>query len=655
MSITSLPTEVISIICSHLQLPEGEMLRLSCRVLYERSLDHFSDRYFKSIRFIVTSDSLRELEDLAGSDDIRKRVQELWMIPTVFEGFHDRTLKNMGELSVSSKSCRLAEGEELKARYTTYKAMVADNSNLLESEAFGVRLRKCLERFENLDTIGLAHYTTSFLLDPRQQKVRFLGWRHLISQIDFRFTQRSLTWLRGTASQVRKVNSSALSRLLQALSGSGRKIKTLHTCNADYCADIAPDIELNGVQYNSLIPLLDRLEDLHLCIAVENMTWLNLITNVAPHLQRLTLSHAQNIAYNSRPYKAGDFYDKLELNRLKQLHLHQIHITSHSLKSMLIKSKGTLTHLKLFEPTSATPYMPSVTYTELQAGVENTPWKDLFDTFAEELSLQRCYIGKISCGTDDISIKAIDGRTKPSEYATFDAAKNGLSFREWVNRLSPVLSSFAPSTFSSTYEDQEDRKEDTANLVTFMKELKEACGDKYSISATLPSSYYYLKDFDVKGMSKYLDFFNFMSYGIHGTWDGNSEWTSVINSHTNLTVNLGLGFYGRSFTLKDTSCTTPGCLLDTTDFVNGGGAPGQCTDSSGILSDYEINRILEQYDPKVIYNEQAGVNWITWDSNQWCVQNWSLETYSHKASRRSPIYSRSAGELWSQEGRFECL
>jgi hypothetical protein len=74
--------------------------------------------------------------------------------------------------------------------------------------------------------------------------------------------------------------------------------------------------------------------------------------------------------------------------------------------------------------------MPSVTYTELQAGMENTPWKDLLDIFAEELSLQRCYIGKISCGTDDISIKAIDGRTKPSEYATFDAAKNDLSLRE---------------------------------------------------------------------------------------------------------------------------------------------------------------------------------------------------------------------------------
>lgn len=46
----------------------------------------------------------------------------------------------------------------------------------------------------------------------------------------------------------------------------------------------------------------------------------------------------------------------------------------------------------------------------------------------------------------------------------------------------------------------------------------------------------YLKGFDVKGMSEYVDYFNFMSYDIHGTWDGESEYTSPdINPHTNLT------------------------------------------------------------------------------------------------------------------------
>ncbi|GAB1211409.1 hypothetical protein ATERTT37_000523 [Aspergillus terreus] len=177
---------------------------------------------------------------------------------------------------------------------------------------------------------------------------------------------------------------------------------------------------------------------------------------------------------------------------------------------------------------------------------------------------------------------------------------------------------------------------DTENFVTFLKELKAACGDTYQITATLPSSYWYLKGFDIKGMSQYVDHFNFMSYDIHGTWDGNSEYTSsVVNPHTNISeiadglnllwrnnidpakVLLGLGFYGRSFTLKDTTCTTPGCPFDKSAYEAGGATPGKCTGTSGILSNYEINRVLEQYSPDVIYSDEAAVNWITWNENQW--------------------------------------
>lgn len=87
----------------------------------------------------------------------------------------------------------------------------------------------------------------------------------------------------------------------------------------------------------------------------------------------------------------------------------------------------------------------------------------------------------------------------------------------------------------------------------------------------------YLKGFDISGMAPYVDYFNFMSHDIHGAWDGNSQWTSsVVDPHTNLTeiseglsllwrkivdpvkVLLGLGFYGRSFTLAENSCATPG-------------------------------------------------------------------------------------------------
>lgn len=84
-------------------------------------------------------------------------------------------------------------------------------------------------------------------------------------------------------------------------------------------------------------------------------------------------------------------------------------------------------------------------------------------------------------------------------------------------------------------------------------------------------------------------------------------------------VLLGLGYYGRSFTLKDPSCDMPGCAFDKTEDSAGGGKAGKCTNTTGILTDYEIERVIKQYNPDVTYNEQAAVNWMTWDSNQWYV------------------------------------
>jgi GH18 family chitinase len=117
------------------------------------------------------------------------------------------------------------------------------------------------------------------------------------------------------------------------------------------------------------------------------------------------------------------------------------------------------------------------------------------------------------------------------------------------------------------------------------------------ISATLPSSYWYLQHFDLPGMEKYLDWFNMMSYDIHGVWDSASVWAGpYVRPHTNLTeidaglqllwrvnvdpakVVLGLGWYGRSFTLSDPSCNKPWCTF------TAGGKAGPCSGESGILS-----------------------------------------------------------------------
>lgn len=41
---------------------------------------------------------------------------------------------------------------------------------------------------------------------------------------------------------------------------------------------------------------------------------------------------------------------------------------------------------------------------------------------------------------------------------------------------------------------------------------------------------------------------------------------------------LGMGFYGRSFKLKDTKCWKPGCAF------TGPGDKGECTNTAGFLS-----------------------------------------------------------------------
>lgn len=89
---------------------------------------------------------------------------------------------------------------------------------------------------------------------------------------------------------------------------------------------------------------------------------------------------------------------------------------------------------------------------------------------------------------------------------------------------------------------------------------------------------------------------------------------------------LGLGFYGRSFTLSDLSCTVPGRP------VAGRVDLGECTASTGILSNYEIDRIItERYKPNVVYNETA----LT--TNMHDTVNGRPETAAFDKVHKSPI------------------
>jgi hypothetical protein len=193
ISLISLPIELVNRTCSYLEQPDWAALRLSCRSLYAKSSDAFADRYFKSICFIATSEGNRQLEELAQSETVRVRVRQLWMIPTVFDSRHGRSLAEFRgspygrTTSVVKKSLgrnrhirdRRNDDALLDAallpRYAIYQAIEADHLALLESNTLGSRLHTCFASFRNLESVGLKHYATDFLLDRRQADFRYLG------------------------------------------------------------------------------------------------------------------------------------------------------------------------------------------------------------------------------------------------------------------------------------------------------------------------------------------------------------------------------------------------------------------------------------------------------------------------------------------------
>ncbi|KAL7929519.1 glycoside hydrolase superfamily [Trichoderma chlorosporum] len=174
--------------------------------------------------------------------------------------------------------------------------------------------------------------------------------------------------------------------------------------------------------------------------------------------------------------------------------------------------------------------------------------------------------------------------------------------------------------------------DDFANFPTFMQNLRAAMnksGYLFGLTATTPSSYWYLREFDIVSLSQTLDWFNVMTYDLHGTWDGTDPYIGqVALAHTNLTeirqtfdlfwrnninpdkITMGLGFYGRSFTMADPSCMSAGCPF------SDGGKPGPCSQSSGTLTASEIRSIIAE-GATVTLDPVAAVEIVTWDNDQW--------------------------------------
>ncbi|KAK0569581.1 hypothetical protein OC861_000761 [Tilletia horrida] len=173
---------------------------------------------------------------------------------------------------------------------------------------------------------------------------------------------------------------------------------------------------------------------------------------------------------------------------------------------------------------------------------------------------------------------------------------------------------------------------DRANYVKFMTSLNNAFksgGRSYGVTWTAPSSYWYLQHFDLQGLTAVTDWINLMTYDLHGVWDGVDPYIGpYLLAHTNLSeimqsvdlfarneipmskITLGMGFYGRSFTMADPSCSDPGCPF------SGAGRPLGSSVEGGTESYADILTFIADGGVSV-FDEQAAVKYLTYGGDQW--------------------------------------
>ncbi|KAI1182685.1 chitinase [Nemania serpens] len=235
----------------------------------------------------------------------------------------------------------------------------------------------------------------------------------------------------------------------------------------------------------------------------------------------------------------------------------------------------------------------------------------------------------------------------PTQTTFSDIAASPAHTKTFLDSLVQMMNTYGLDGVDIDWEypaadDRAGRPEDFKNIVTFVKSIHERMkADKRGNSMAIPASYWYLQHFDIKKLESYVDWFNLMSYDMHGSWDIDNKFTGpYANSHTNMTeiqtaldllwrndidptkVTMGMGFYSRTFTLTDPSCNHVGCT------VSSGGNVGRCSDTVGVLLHPEVAEIVSEKKLTPVLDHTAAVKTVAW-GNQWTsfddVATWRLK------------------------------
>jgi len=181
-----------------------------------------------------------------------------------------------------------------------------------------------------------------------------------------------------------------------------------------------------------------------------------------------------------------------------------------------------------------------------------------------------------------------------------------------------------------TADDRGGSPEDKDNYLSLVKEMRKMFKSKYLITIAAPASYWYLRHFHIGDMSTHLDWINVMTYDIHGVWDADIESLGpYVLPHTSIAeiepavalfrkdgvpddkLVLGLGYYGRAFTLEKASCKKAGCKF------SGPARAGRCTDAPGTLAWFEIEEIIAEQDADPIWDRKSQSKILVFDKDQW--------------------------------------
>lgn len=210
---------------------------------------------------------------------------------------------------------------------------------------------------------------------------------------------------------------------------------------------------------------------------------------------------------------------------------------------------------------------------------------------------------------------------------------------DWEYPGAPDLPDFDPG-----------KAEDGPNYLAFLAVLKNLLPGK-TVAIAAPASYWYLKEFPIKEISRIVDYIVYMTYDLHGQWDAHNEHSqegcdtgNCLRSQVNLTettqslamitkagvpgdkILVRITSYGRSFAMEQAGCWGPTCKFTGTR-LESHATPGRCTGTKGYIADAEINEIISGgISPKrdsggrvVTHFLDTGSNTdiLVYDDNQW--------------------------------------